>query len=135
VNSKPCLCGAPGCMAVRRPRECARDFRERKYASLACAGSSGPMSAQELATIDALKAEGMGYRKIAARIGRSVNAVQRALRRHTKPAPHPAERPPRDEGASDRLLRALRRHPRPAEMTGVMRGMPVRLLSDRGAWA
>jgi hypothetical protein len=138
MNEKPCLCGTPGCMAIQRPRESDRNFFERrKYASPACAGSSAPMTAKEIALVVALQAEGLSFRRIAARLGRKRTAIQRAMYRHRNPVakPDPIERPSPDEDASNRLLRALRHHPLPVEMTGVMRGVPVRLLSDRGAWA
>jgi hypothetical protein len=136
MTSKPCQCGKPGCMAVRRKGECARDFRERKFANLVCAGKSPALSAADLVLIERLAAEGLSYRKIAKLVGRRDMTVQRALNRHLKlPPPAPAERPPRDTGASDRLLRALASHPMPVELTGPMIGVPVRLLGERGAWA
>jgi hypothetical protein len=141
MNEKPCACGAPGCIAVRRPKESVRDFVERrKYASPACAGSNTPMSRAELAVAAALQAEGLSLRAIGRRMGRKNTSVQRALYRYKNPAAPaaklaPVERPSRDAGASDRLLHALRRHPRPVELTGAMLGRLVLLPMERGCWA
>jgi hypothetical protein len=35
-QTKPCGCGRPGCVAVRREREDSADWRDRKYRSRSC---------------------------------------------------------------------------------------------------
>ena len=35
-DPRPCACGRPGCVLVRRKRECAKDWDRRKFADLDC---------------------------------------------------------------------------------------------------